>query len=83
MALFTMVELATWNLGTLPVKTLLNVANHPGDNPNRRPSDADHRNYLRYGKLELEFTAALNSQSITTQSYNPYSIDCCIRQRKI
>jgi len=57
-----MVELATWNHTH---QELTDHNNAPWDNPNRRPSHADRRNFLRRSILLNEFNIALNANSIT------------------
>ena len=72
MVLFTMTELATWNR---TAQELIDRSNSPWDDPARRPSHADRRNFLRRSKLAIELYAALNAQTIT-KKLNPLSKDC-------
>jgi hypothetical protein len=67
MTLYTMTELATWNLTS---KELVDRSDSPWDDPNRRPSHADRRNFLRRGILINEFNLALNANSISTKLKN-------------
>jgi hypothetical protein len=67
MVLYSLTELATWNLTG---KELVDRSDSPWDNPKRRPSHADRRNFLRRGMLLNEFNAALNANSITTKLKN-------------
>jgi hypothetical protein len=67
MVLYSMVELATWNRTH---KELTDRSNAPWDDPMRRPSHTDRRNFLRHGMLLNEFNAALNAQTITTKLKN-------------
>ena len=67
MALYTMVELATWDRTH---KEIVDRNNAPWDDPNRRPSHADRRNFLRRSILANEFIAACNAQAITTKLKN-------------
>ena len=62
MVLYTMTELATWDRTQ---KELTDRSESPWDDPNRRPSHADRRNFLRRSKLAIELNAALNTQTIT------------------
>ena len=62
MMLYTMVELATWNCTH---KEIVDRSLSPWDDPNRRPSHEDRRNFLRRAILTNEFNLACNSQSIT------------------
>jgi len=67
MVFYTMVELATWSLTH---KELTDRSNAPWDNPTRRPSHADRRNFLRRCILLNEFNLACNANSITTKLKN-------------
>ena len=57
-------ELATWNLTG---KELVDRSDSPWDDPTRRPSHTDRRNFLRRGMLLNEFNAALSVQPISTK----------------
>ena len=67
MTLDTMTELATWNL---TAKELVDRSDSPWDDPNRRPSHTDRRNFLRRNILINEFNLACNANSITTKLKN-------------
>jgi hypothetical protein len=62
MVLFGMVELATWNRTH---KEIVDRSLSPWDDPTRRPSHEDRRNFIRRSSLINEFNAACNSNSIT------------------
>jgi hypothetical protein len=55
---FGLTELATWNRSA---EELVDRRASPWDDPDRRPSHADRRNFLRRGMLEYELNAALGS----------------------
>jgi len=55
MILFTMVELATWDRTSAE---LVDRSDSHWDDPTRRPSHADRRNFLRRGMLLNEFNVA-------------------------
>jgi hypothetical protein len=67
MMLYSMVELATWDRTH---KEIVDRSLSPWDDPTRRPSHADRRNFLRRAILTNEFIAACNTQSITTKLKN-------------
>jgi len=67
MVLYTMVELTTWDRTH---KEIVDRNNAPWDNPNRRPSHADRRNFIRLAILTNEFNLACNANSITTKLKN-------------
>ena len=67
MILFTMVELATWDRTSAE---LVDRSDSPWDDPTRRPSHADRRNFLRRGMLLNEFNVAFNAQPLTTKLKN-------------
>jgi hypothetical protein len=58
---FGLTELSTWDR---KAEELVDRRSSPWDDPDRRPSHADRRNFLRRGMLENELNAALGSQSI-------------------
>ena len=58
MVLYGMVELATWNR---TAQELIDRSDAPRDDPARRPSHADQRNFLRHSKSAIELNAALTS----------------------
>jgi len=62
MVLYTMTELATWNCTH---KEIVDRSLSPWDDPTRRPSHEDRRNFIRRAILTNEFNLACNSQSIT------------------
>jgi hypothetical protein len=64
LALYAMTELATWKLTG---KELVDRSDSPWDDPTRRPSHADRRNFLRRGMLLNEFNAAWSVQPISTK----------------
>jgi len=67
MLLYGLTELATWHL---PAADLVDRRDSPWDDPTRRPSHADRRNFLRRGVLADEFNAALMSQPMTEEIKN-------------
>ena len=62
MVLYTMTELATWDCTH---KEIVDRSLSPWDDPTRRPSHEDHRNFIRHAIWTNEFIAACNSSSIT------------------
>jgi hypothetical protein len=58
---FGLTELATWDR---KAEELVDRRASPWDDPDRRPSHADRRNFLRQAMLENELNTALGSQSI-------------------
>ena len=67
MLLYSLTELATWDL---PAADLVDRRDAPWDDPDRRPSHADRRNFLRRGVLADELNAALQSQPMTEKIKN-------------
>jgi len=58
---FGLTELSTWDR---TAEELVDRRASPWDDPDRRPSHSDRRNFLRSGMLENELNAALGSKSI-------------------
>jgi hypothetical protein len=58
---FGLTELATWDRDS---EELVDRRLSPWDDPDRRPSHADRRNFLRQAMLENELNAALGEKSI-------------------
>jgi hypothetical protein len=58
---FGLTELATWDR---TFEELVDRSASPWDDPDRRPSHADRRNFLRCAMLEKELNAVLGSMSI-------------------
>jgi hypothetical protein len=58
---FGLTELSTWDRSSVE---LVDRRASPWDDPDRRPSHADRRNFLRRGILEKELNAALGAKSI-------------------
>ena len=58
---FGLTVLSTWDR---TVEELVDRRASPWDDPDRRPSHSDRRNFLRSGMLENELNAALGSKSI-------------------
>ena len=67
MLLYGLTQLATWDRTTAD---LIDRSDSPWDDPTRRPSHADRRNFLRRGVLADEFNAALESQTMTKEIIN-------------
>ena len=61
MLLFSMTELSTWDRSAAE---LVDRSNRPWDDPLRRPSHADRRNYLRRGILANELNEAVDLASM-------------------
>jgi hypothetical protein len=75
MVLFGMVELATWNRTH---QEIVDRSLSPWDDPNRRPSHADRRNFLRRAILTNELFDAYNAVSITAKIKNSIKRLLCL-----